>query len=170
MTGAQYLQSYIPSETKGTIFASENVSPQQSIAMYRRQNNLPQLTEAQLRDHVPKLNRWSDVVWFVWAKQAGNQAGNLRYIFRDNVINDDTKGVIDQIFGIPSKSLDLPWPGKTFDVEKTKEGKGLLGTPHGAGIAWMLADHKAELGDRALKITVFTSGKNYYMLFELIRR
>ncbi|KAL8721270.1 MAG: hypothetical protein Q9225_002012 [Loekoesia sp. 1 TL-2023] len=122
-----------------------------------------------LRDHVPKLNRWSDVVWFIWAKQAGNQAGNLRYIFRDNITNDDTRGVIDQIFGIPSKSLDLPWPGKTFDVEKTKEGKGLLGTPHGAGIAWMLADHKAELGNRALKITVFTSDKNYYMLFELTR-
>ncbi|KAL8942063.1 MAG: hypothetical protein Q9216_001875 [Gyalolechia sp. 2 TL-2023] len=173
VSGAQFLQVYIPSATKGTIIASENVSPEQSIAMYRRENNLPQLTAAQLRDYVPNLRRWSDVVWFVWAKQAGNQAGKLRYIFRDNVVTAETKGVIDQMFGIPKGTLDLKWPGKTFDVKKTKEGKGLLGTAHGSGIAWLMADHKAELGERNLKVTVFTSAgshmdqKTYNMLFEL---
>ena len=146
--------------------------------MYRRDNNLPPYTPAQYRAFTPKFRRWSDLVWFVWAKQAGEEAGNLRYIFRDNVINSDTKGVIDQIFKIPRNTFDQPWPpgpGKTFDVATTDAGKALLGTPHGSGIAWMMADHKDTLGERGLKVTCFTSDgffkteNNYYMLFELTR-
>ncbi|KAL8703780.1 MAG: hypothetical protein Q9201_003045 [Fulgogasparrea decipioides] len=172
-SGGQYLQVYIPS--KGTIIANENISPQQSIAMYRRDNKLPPYTAAQYKDFIPEMHRWSDVVWFMWTKQAGNQAGNLRYIFRDNVINNDTKSVIDQVFKIPSYSFDLKWPGETFDVATTDDGKALLGTPHGAGIAWMLADNRDVLGESGLKITCFSSdgyfkGENgYYMLFELTR-
>ncbi|KAL8695434.1 MAG: hypothetical protein Q9218_000012 [Villophora microphyllina] len=172
-SGTQYLQTYIP--TSGTIIASENISPQQAIAMYRRDNGLPAYTPTQYRDFVPKLQRWSDLAWFVWAQKAGGEQGNLRYIFRDNVINNDTKGVIDQVFKIPSYSFDLKWPGKTFDVATTDDGKALLGTPHGSGIAWILADHKDVLGNRGLKITCFTGdgffrpGTQYYMLFELTR-
>lgn len=126
------------------------------------------------------------MVWFLWAKYAGNDAGNLRYIIRDNVVNDDTKGVIDQIFNSKTNALYQPWPGKTFDIRKppSEQGKSktegdnaraLLGTPHGAGIAWMLADHRDKLGDKSLKITVFTSDDMfapkiaYYMVFELIK-
>lgn len=163
-----------------------NTSPQQNIAQYRRSINEPQLTAAELKHQVPKLNRWSDVVWFIWAREAGNEAGNLRVIVRDNVINDDTKGVIDDIFTTITHAFHKPWPGTTFDIrEPTSEdgssqtegdnARALLGTPHGAGIAWMLADHKRELGERSLKITVFTGADfaaprvPYYMVFELVK-
>ncbi|KAI4122663.1 MAG: hypothetical protein LQ341_007285 [Variospora aurantia] len=183
-SSGSYLQSYIPKS--GAIIASVNTSPQQNIAQYRRSINEPQLTAAELKHQVPKLNRWSDVVWFIWAREAGNEAGNLRVIVRDNVINDDTKGVIDDIFKTKTHAFHKPWPGTTFDIrEPTSEdgssqtegdnARALLGTPHGAGIAWMLADHKRELGERSLKITVFTGADfaaprvPYYMVFELVK-
>ncbi len=150
---------------------------------------MPAPTKEELREHVPELNRWSDVVWFLWAKYAGGDAKNLRYIVRDVVTNLNTKGVIDQITGSETNAFYLPWPGKTFDISKPPSDCGksrtegdlaraLLGTAHGAGIAWMMADHKDILGDRSLKITIFT-GKDpkdmfkptadYYMLFELVK-
>ncbi|KAI4198587.1 MAG: hypothetical protein LQ350_005178 [Teloschistes chrysophthalmus] len=175
-SGGQYLQVYIPKS--GTIIAAENISPMQNIIAYYRDSGLPPRTPAQMRDLIPPLGRWSDIAWFVWAQKAaasGQAAGGLRYIIRDNIINNDTKGVIDQVFKIPSYSFDLPWPGKTFDVASSDDGKALLGTPHGSGIAWMMADNRGVLGPRGLKVTCFTSdgfftpGTQYFMLFELTR-
>ena len=34
---------------------------------------------------------------------------------------------------------------------ETEEGKALLGTPNGSGIAWLLAQHRKQLGDKAVK-------------------
>ncbi|KAL8781326.1 MAG: hypothetical protein Q9203_001241 [Teloschistes exilis] len=174
-SGGQYLQDYIPAS--GTIIAAENISPLQNLITYFRDSSQPPATAEQMRDLLPPLNRWSDIVWFVWAQKSGgdDRAGGLRYIFRDNIINNDTKGVIDQVFHIPSYSFDLPWPGKTFDIASEDDGKALLGTPHGAGIAWMMADHRDVLGPRGLKVTCFTGdgffkpGTQYFMLFELTR-
>jgi hypothetical protein len=70
------------------------------------------------------------------------QGLSLRYIFRDNVVDKDSKHVMD----VPNDSLktgtlDAPWPGKTFSiVEGDLEGFALLGTPHGNGISWFLID------------------------------
>ncbi|KAI4269383.1 MAG: hypothetical protein L6R38_007485 [Xanthoria sp. 2 TBL-2021] len=163
-SGGQFIQSYIP--VSGTIMAVENVSPQVNIAMDNHQNDFPQATTQQLRKQLPAMQRWSDIVWYVWALTAKDKAGDLRYIFRDHVI--------DQIFKVPAYTLDFKWPGKTFDVG-TDDRKALLGTPHGTGIAYLLADNKKTLGKRSLKITCFTSDSfrekvtDYFMLFELVR-
>jgi hypothetical protein len=50
------------------------------------------------------------------------------------------------------------WPGVTFDIE-SEEGKAILGTPNGAGTAWLLIQRKRELGRRRIeKVTVFHAG------------
>ncbi|KAL8993860.1 MAG: hypothetical protein Q9169_006031 [Polycauliona sp. 2 TL-2023] len=172
-SGGQYIMTYFPNG--GTMITNEVISPVQNAKNYYSQMNMPPPTVPELRKMIPRLNRWSDIVWFLWAKKAGDQAGDLRYIFKDNVVNQGTRAVIDQVFKIPPNTLDLKWPGKTFDVRTGNEGKALLGTPLGNGIAWILADNKQVLGDRSLKITCFTNdaffqGKTkYFMVFELVR-
>lgn len=155
---------------------NEVISPTGNAFRHYREVGMPPPTEQELRKLMPRLNRWSDVVWLLWARKAEDQAGNLRYILRDNITNKGTKAVMDQVFKVPENSLDLKWPGKTFDVREGDEGKALLGTPQGSGIAWVLADNKQILGERSLKVTCFTgesstggANKYYYLLFELIR-
>ncbi|KAL8669694.1 MAG: hypothetical protein Q9168_005723 [Polycauliona sp. 1 TL-2023] len=172
-SGGQYIMTYIPGG--GTMITNEVISPIQNAKNYFSQMGMPPPTVPQLRKMIPRLNRWSDVVWFLWAKKAGGKAGDLRYILKDNVVNKGTRDIIDAIFGIPANTLDLPWPGKTFDVLKGDDGLALLGSPLGVGIAWIIADNKEVLGERSLKITVFTNDAHpdkkiaVFMLFELVR-
>lgn len=134
----------------------------------------PRPTPQELRRMIPRMNRWSDIVWFLWAKKTGAFADDLRYIVKDNIVNKPTRSVIDQVFGIPANTLELQWPGKTFDVRNSDQGKALLGSPLGSGIAWVLADNKKVLGNRSVKITIFTGEPNgkatkYFAIFELVR-
>ncbi|KAL8728780.1 MAG: hypothetical protein Q9166_005158 [cf. Caloplaca sp. 2 TL-2023] len=89
------------------------------------------------------------------ATRAGEQAGNLRYVFRDKVVNDMTRGIMEYITGVETDTLDLPWPGRTYDM-RTNDGKALLGTPYGVGIAYLLKDHSDVLGRKIPLARVFT--------------
>lgn len=69
------------------------------------------------------------------ADEAGVPRRNLQYILRDNVINDDTKFIMERVAEMPeipdsAGRLDLVFPGKTYHVD-TDKGAALLGTPHG---------------------------------------
>lgn len=106
-------------------------------------------------------------------RYAGGAAGSWQYIFRDNIVTEDTKAIIDEAIA-PKKIGDLAWPGRTFSQDAIG-GQALMGTPHGAGIAWMLIDHVDVLGRRDTEITVY-SGPGaqpgqiyYYMVFNLKR-
>lgn len=74
-SGGQYLETYVPKY--GVIFASQNISPEQTIIQDRIERKMPAPTKEELREHVPELNRWSDVVWFLWAKYAGVDAKKI---------------------------------------------------------------------------------------------
>jgi hypothetical protein len=51
------------------------------------------------------------------------------------------------------------WPGITFDIQ-SEEGKAILGTPYGSGVAWMLIQHSKALRERTIKkVTIFYSPK-----------
>lgn len=69
------------------------------------------------------------------ADNAGVPRSNLQYIIRDNVVNDDTKYIMERVAGMPDvpesvNMLDMVFPGKTYHVD-TDKGAALLGTPHG---------------------------------------
>ncbi|KAL8840280.1 MAG: hypothetical protein Q9176_003972 [Flavoplaca citrina] len=171
-SGGQYLQTYIPAH--GTIITNSVISPQANIYSAFEQMGQPRPTPQELRRMIPRMNRWSDIVWFLWAKKTGQFADDLRYIVKDNIVNKPTRSVIDQVFGIPPNTLELKWPGRTFDVRNSDQGKALLGSPLGSGIAWVVADNKKVLGNRSVKITIFTGepmGKDtkYFAIFELVR-
>ena len=131
-SGGQYLQTYIPAH--GTIITNSVISPQANIYSALEQMGQPRPTPQELRRMIPRMNRWSDIVWFLWAKKTGEFADDLRYIVKDNIVNKPTRSVIDQVFGIPPNTLELKWPGKTFDVRNSDQGKALLGSPLGSGL------------------------------------
>ena len=91
---------------------------------------------------------------------------NLRYVFRMQISNADTESIVKRVMGDVATSV---WPGKTFRMT-TDEGKALLGTPHGSGIAWLLAQHKKQLGLKTVdEVTVYrlTTGQPTSLCFAL---
>jgi hypothetical protein len=101
------------------------------------------------------LQHWSDAVFIQWKSWDFElEIRNLRYVLRFTINNDHTLAVINQILdahrplgkGCPS------WPGITIDVD-SEDGKALLGTPNGSGVAWLLIQHKAnsQVGHKSVK-------------------
>ena len=56
----------------------------------------------------------------------------------------------------------------------TDQGKALLGTPHGGGVAWLIVNHRGNipLKKKITKVNVFTGGSNdagpyYHMIWTI---
>ncbi|KAK5989969.1 hypothetical protein PT974_08232 [Cladobotryum mycophilum] len=140
-----------------SIVAGYNTSPASSLGSY--------LGHAPDPNEVPRLQKWSDVVALQWQKYAAG--GTLKYIFRSNVANDNTKGMMRRAFLLAGKTSIPTYPGIDF-VMDTNQGAdenspaaqqfyGLLGTLHGAGPAYLLAQHHSLFGGqkRITKIKVW---------------
>jgi hypothetical protein len=103
---------------------------------------------------LPKIQNWSDIVWLQWAHMAGEAAENIRYIFRSPVANTDAQWLISRALQQSKKELSA-WPGVEYSME-TGEGKAILSSPNGAGVAYLLFTHKRKLGRKTIsKVTVF---------------
>lgn len=118
---------------------------------------------------IPPLNRQSDVMWAVW-KAIARFPNDLRYIGRDTITNDDTRGIMNDIFKKGPMGKSVAWPGLTFEIDR-EEAQALLGTPNGLAIAYILADRAKELGKRSLSVTIFVAeegvDQGYRMLWDL---
>ncbi|KAL8694140.1 MAG: hypothetical protein Q9218_001137, partial [Villophora microphyllina] len=103
---------------------------------------------------IPPLHSLSDVQWLLWSELVGNNAGKLRYIGRDHIINDDTEAMMKHIFQA-KKGVDmLPWPGLSFIIE-TDEAKTLLAAPNSKNAIWPMTDHAAVRGRRRPNVTIW---------------
>ncbi|KAL9005547.1 MAG: hypothetical protein Q9188_001672 [Gyalolechia gomerana] len=100
--------------------------------------------------------RLSDVMWTVW-NTVSKSPNEIRYIGHNDIINEDTHGIMDDIFTRGEAKKPIGWPGLTFRID-TKEGQSLLATPNGVGVgtAWFLIDRAGKLGRRIPTITVFS--------------
>lgn len=104
-------------------------------------------------DIVP-LGHYSDITFLEWEHLAGDKTNGLQYIFRNNIINRQTKNAIFQALANSGvEDGPVAWPGHKFDMQ-SKEGKAILGTPNGNGIAWILFSHRAQLGWKTVKSVV----------------
>ncbi|KAL8767900.1 MAG: hypothetical protein Q9209_005686 [Squamulea sp. 1 TL-2023] len=104
---------------------------------------------------LPALHRWSDVVWQNWTAITGNNARQLRFVIHQDVFTSPTRKVMEYIEVAEKDKLDLPWPGQTYDM-RSDDGKALLGTVHGLGVAWLIIDHSDVLGRKIPAIRIFT--------------
>lgn len=118
--------------------------------------------------YVPPLNRWSDVTWTLWKEKSGGAANTLRYIARDFITNPETRVVMAYIFDKVKHTDFVPFPGLEFGMDSS-EGRALLGTPNGIGIARILIDRAAQLGRREPRVRIFTLDPYYVcMLWDLV--
>ncbi|KAL9593439.1 MAG: hypothetical protein Q9179_005884, partial [Wetmoreana sp. 5 TL-2023] len=153
---------------KGTIFALGTKSPKYIV---ETDENDPADTPAKVKARIPKVSRWSDVVWIHWAdvcQKTGKDPSSLDYIFRYHVVTPNTQFGMEQITNVntPREKLQLDWPGKEYFLD-TKEGLALLGTPHLTGIVWMLHDHHDLIKKTIGSIRIFTKGSSYFILVYL---
>lgn len=129
------------------------------------------LKPAALEKRLPPLNRQSDVMWTVWKTITPNP-NDLRYIGRDLIVNDDTRGIMNDVFARGPTRKPVTWPGVRFGIE-TEEGQALLGTPNGLATAYIMADRARDLGKRKLSVRIWASetdppNQGYRMLWDLV--
>lgn len=126
----------------------------------------------------PKLQQWSDVTFLEWQNQAASNVGGLKNILRSNIINLDTRNMMDTALQMMTPPQAIGFWGSQVTFEMTSDqGKALLGTPNGGGVAWILINHKAQLGIKTISsVTIWKTteiaqlengetGPGYEMLF-----
>ncbi|KAH3998737.1 hypothetical protein HBI38_094300 [Parastagonospora nodorum] len=130
---------------QGVLIASVNTS---ASAIAR---SCPELT-------IPSLHHWSDVAYMQWLEacdQTASEPDSIRYVFRLRVMNPTTTAVVQRVMANRGHGTFTSYPGETFDID-SEEGKAILGTPNGVGVAWLLIQRKRELGHETIKdVTVF---------------
>jgi len=109
-------------------------------------------------DQLPALRQASDILAAYWLRNPNPK--NLEYWFGSDIINTETVPVINRIL-ISKGHNEVPeWPGLKVDAS-SEEYLALLGTPVRANTAFMLVQHKAELGLKHIpSITIFRDKKN----------
>ena len=132
---ARYQNVYNPKA--GFIVAYNNFSPSFMV------RNNPIKT-------VPDVRAWSDVTFIEWKTQAqisGQDIMGLKYVFRYEIVNPQTALVIEKAVGT---FRSIRWPGLIIPMSDER-GQAILGTPNGVGVAYLLATHKAQLGEKTIE-------------------
>lgn len=126
----------------------------------------------------PELRHSSDLIWGQWklhAEDIGADVRSIQYYIVNAIENGETQQVLrralDSINAMPLKK----WPGDKFDVDTDADAvKAILGTPIGQIVGYLLAQHKAELGDKVIKsVDVFgpeESNENPSLVFHIVDR
>lgn len=157
--------------TRRNIFGSfkQIINPLQGFII--ASNNLSPAKAEPPLEKIPELCYWSDIVYLQYIYAANLQRtfpAPLRYVFRSSIANHDTKDIIYGICNANGKRL-MQWPGTTYSIY-SKEGQALLGTPNGHGVAFLLIQHKRQLGHKVVdSVTVFIEGVTTPSLLFYIR-
>jgi hypothetical protein len=99
---------------------------------------------------LPDITAWSDITFVEWQTQAqanGQDIRGLKYVIRYEIVNPATTSIIEEAAG---KLYSIQWPGVTILMSDEK-GRAILGTPNGAGVAYLLATHKTQLGQKTVE-------------------
>ncbi|KAH6875069.1 hypothetical protein BKA58DRAFT_281314, partial [Alternaria rosae] len=109
-------------------------------------------------DELPALRQASDILAAFWLRNPNPKT--LKYWFGSDIINVDAVPVINRILLARGYNEVPHWPGVQIDAP-SDEYLALLGTPVGANKAFMLVQHKAELGLKHIpSITIFRDATN----------
>ncbi|KAI4682345.1 uncharacterized protein J4E88_005235 [Alternaria novae-zelandiae] len=111
---------------------------------------------------LPSLRHWSDVAFLQYLSSFPEPPIRpipLNYVFRVQIQNAATSLVLNKIISKHATFTYEMWPGITFGMD-SEEGKAILGTPNGCGVAWMLIQHKKAFGEKNIeKVTLFHAAK-----------
>ncbi|KAL8937264.1 MAG: hypothetical protein Q9216_004512 [Gyalolechia sp. 2 TL-2023] len=149
-TQAHYDLAFIPS--RRAMVGIETRSPWFTVKNRLQRHKKP-TASADISKLVPSLHRLSDFMWMYWTTVSPNP-NNLRYIMRDNVNNEDSVAIMNDIFKKYGSGKPLAWPGLYFTLAQ-EEGQALLGTPNGYTVAYLLSQRARELGMRVVAVSIF---------------
>ncbi|KAK2001139.1 hypothetical protein LX36DRAFT_570788 [Colletotrichum falcatum] len=140
----------------GAIMFDINWSPQYKVAKNRRGN-------------VPDLSALSDVIFFQWlhaCKIDKVDPKSLRVAYRFTIVTESTIQIIDQALRQAKHTLAPGWTNRKVFSTRDSGGAAILGSTHGAGIAWLLIQHKDTLGIKTItEVAVWKNmGSSYYSL------
>ncbi|KAJ5908524.1 hypothetical protein N7495_001206 [Penicillium taxi] len=141
----------------------QNIYNVLDMAIIADDNDSPENSYDQCPDdivHLVKLKKWSDVTFLEWQHLCSNDGlspSRLKWVIRSKINSYDTLSIIEDAFDEKSGFED--WKkyenGVSFN-RGTDNFNALLGTPNASGTAYMLIQHRAQLGKkRVSKITVF---------------
>lgn len=150
MTGSEYENIF--NVDGGAIVAEGNYAPDKRGIRIPPANMVP-------------LKQYSDVVFLGWQQAAGAKVKGLKYIFRHAIMNSDTIIVLNEILARRGEQRSpLYWPGLKINMQE-RDAWAILGTPNGRGAAWMLLQHKAQLGLKTFSdVTIFRDRHKYFSL------
>lgn len=110
---------------------------------------------------VPDLDTLSDIAYFQWlsACQYKNKSPTtLKVVFRAGVSYKPTFDIAIQALKDEKFDQVPGWDKRAVFKMDSRPGRALLGSTHGAGIAWMLIQHKEKLGIKTItEVTVWGS-------------
>lgn len=117
------------------------------------------------------LKQYSDVVFLAWQKHAGKRVKNLKYVFRYYIVNTQTRSVLQSVLDKREKD-SVAWPGVKISMAEA-DGQAVLRTPNGYGVAYLLAQHKEQLGEKVVDYVTIsranpTEGLTFSPLFWIV--
>ncbi|CAK1364153.1 hypothetical protein CB0940_03901 [Cercospora beticola] len=141
-TGATYQN--VLNVKEGAIVAVDNDGPD----WFNKEHGLGLKPE-----QIVPLKHWSDIIWLAYdhqAKRARNaNAAPLEHVIRHQVETPEVQRQLQLITGKAHPDELGAFPGVSYAVDSA-QGMAVLGTIHGKGVAWLLAQHKDSLGWRAI--------------------
>ncbi|KAI7314535.1 hypothetical protein KC326_g5001 [Hortaea werneckii] len=158
-TGGRYQNIYC----KGAIIADFNFGPDN-----RGGRKSPPMVASEI---VP-LKQWSDVTFIQYQDYCKRRdtttstfeacLRGLRGVMRANVVSAKTKELANEALQKSGKVL-TSWDQRTTWTIKEEAAQALLATPNGQGVAWFLAQHKAQLGRKVVtEVSVFSKPEGLF--------
>ncbi|EEU34245.1 uncharacterized protein NECHADRAFT_50453 [Fusarium vanettenii 77-13-4] len=160
-SGAYFTNSYILDP--GVIIADNNYAVVPAL-----NDNFPGWEKIFTTTHIQR-SQWSDAAWMQWTKTCdwfGGDRTKIKYIIRSRITNKTTLSLIFE--ALISKYGGFPTIGKwddrlTLDVATNPgEFHAVLASPNGAGVAYILMNHKSTLGIKTVnKVEIFVPNIPY---------
>ncbi|ATZ51353.1 hypothetical protein BCIN_06g07600 [Botrytis cinerea B05.10] len=160
-SGAQFMNDFIVDA--GVIIADKNKNVNNAM-----QENFGK-NWASIGLVVTHIRQWSDAVFLQWMEACSFGSGsisNVKYIFRSWITNQDTQEIVFQALttAFGSSPTIGTWTARLSltQAEHPNEFFAVLGSPNGAGSAYLLLTHKEKLGVKTInKVDIFVPNIPY---------
>lgn len=121
----------------GTIFARSLKSPKANAG-----------SDEETMRNLPDLQHWSDVTFLMWQKFSDPiSLKGLKRIVHCGIHNPDTENTIEKVIG----SSKANYPGHIYTRADGDNFAALLRTPNGLGTAYLVAQHRDQLGEKKVQ-------------------
>ena len=134
---------------------------------YQGQTQKPPVTGKP--DPFPKLRFWSDVTFLEYQnfmKSSSQSLESLKAVWHSAVINEETQDLAASFFGVEEWTDISGWPGKDF-TSGSKELDALVGSANGKSVAFLLLEHRKQLGNKVINKARVWKNETLHVLYTI---